>query len=310
MLAAPLKIVWYSPCSLRPKPTLKADLHCHTHLSDGQHTPAFVIERARANLVTHLAITDHDVSQALPQAMGYQDLKLINGVEISCLWEAFEIHIVGLFVDPTNTHLQTLLSTQQVRRRERVAQIDAKLTALGTAGLLPNLLAKPAVALTLSHVADFLVANNVCKNRQKAFKTYLNRSGKLFVAAQWCDHTEATGAIKAAGGIPVLAHPGRYAMNKTKLNRLLECFTAAGGEGLEASYPNIAPDMNQYLMQLAEKHGLYLSTGSDFHDAAAHWTDVGKFPTLDRAAAQRGIWHHPTWEQHDNTQPPARLKTL
>ena len=48
----------------------------------------------------------------------------------------------------------------------------------------------------------------------------------------------------------------------------------------------------------------------DFHDAAAHWTDVGKFPTLDRAAAQRGIWHHPTWGQHDNTQPPARLKTL
>ena len=212
---------------------MKADLHCHTHLSDGQHTPTFVIERARANLVTHLAITDHDVSQALPQAMGYQDLKLINGVEISCLWEAFEIHIVGLFVDPTNTHLHTLLSTQQVRRRERVAQIDAKLTALGTAGLLPNLLAKPAVALTRSHVADFLVANNVCKNRQKAFKTYLNRSGKLFVAAQWCDHTEATGAIKAAGGIPVLAHPGRYAMNKTKLNRLLECFTAAGGEVLK-----------------------------------------------------------------------------
>ena len=224
---------------------MKADLHCHTHLSDGQHTPAFVIERARAHLVTHLAITDHDVSQTLPQTMGYQDLTLIHGVEISCLWEAFEIHIVGLFVDPTNTHLQTLLSTQQLRRRERVAQIDAKLTALGTTGLLPGLLAMPAIALTRSHVADFLVANNVCKNRQKAFKTHLNRSGKLFVAAQWCDHTEAARAIKAAGGIPVLAHPGRYAMNKTKLRRLVECFAAAGGEGLEASYPNIAPDMNQ-----------------------------------------------------------------
>ena len=57
--------------------------------------------------------------------------------------------------------------------------------------------------------------------------------------------------------------------------------------------------MNQYLMQLAVEHGLYLSTGSDFHDAAAHWTDVGKFPTLDRAAAQHGIWHHPIWLAHD-----------
>ena len=105
------------------EPPLKADLHCHTHLSDGQHTPAFVVERARANLVTHLAITDHDVSQAPPQALNEPGLKLINGVEISCLWEAFEIHIVGLFVDPTNSHLQTLLSNQQMKRRERVAQI-------------------------------------------------------------------------------------------------------------------------------------------------------------------------------------------
>ena len=279
------------------EPPLKADLHCHTHLSDGQHTPAFVVERARANLVTHLAITDHDVSQALPQALDEPGLKLINGVEISCLWEAFEIHIVGLFVDPTNSHLQTLLSNQQMKRRERVAQMAGKLTALGTTGLLADLLAKPALALTRSHVADFLVAKNVCKNRQKAFKTHLNRSGKLFVAAQWCDHTEAVRAIKAAGGIPVLAHPGRYAMNRAKLRRLVECFTAAGGEGLDASYPNIAHDVSQHLIQLAVEHGLYLSTGSDFHDATAHWTDVGKFPTLDRAAAKQGIWHHPVWRQ-------------
>jgi hypothetical protein len=289
---------------------LKADLHCHTHLSDGQHTLAFVIERARANLVTHLAITDHDVSQALPQPVNQQGLKLINGVEISCLWESFELHVVGLFVDPTNMRLQTLLSAQQARRRERVAQIDDKLTALGTKGLLLDLLAMPAIALTRSHVADFLVANNVCKNRQKAFKTHLNRSGKLFVAAQWCDYTEAVRAIKAAGGISVLAHPGRYAMNKSKLHRLVECFAAAGGEGLEASYPNIAPDMNQYLIQLAIERGLYLSTGSDFHDAAAHWTDVGKFPALDRTAARHGIWHHPIWEQHPNTEAMSILERL
>ena len=277
---------------------MKADLHCHTHLSDGQHPLAFVIERARANQVTHLAITDHDVSEMLPKASKAQGLELIHGVEISCRWEAFEIHLVGLFVDPTNTHLQTLLGAQQTQRRERVAQIDAKLTALGTTGLLTDLLAKPAIALTRSHIADFLVANAVCKSRQKAFKTHLNRSGKLFVAAQWCDYTEAVRTIKVAGGIPVLAHPGRYALNKTRLHRLIDDFAAAGGEALEASYPKIAPDMNQYLIRRAVEHDLHLSTGSDFHDAAAHWTDVGKFPTLDRTAARRGIWHHPIWRMH------------
>jgi predicted metal-dependent phosphoesterase TrpH len=289
------EILCYSAGDVNKSPALKADLHCHTHLSDGKHSPAFVIERARANQVTHLAMTDHDVSQALPEPASEHDPKLIAGVEISCLWESFEVHMVGLFVDPTNATLQTLLTQQQIRRHTRVAQIDAKLTALGTTGLLSDLVAKPAIALTRSHIADFLVANGVCKTRQKAFKTHLNRSGKLFVPAQWCCYTEAASAIKTAGGIPVLAHPGRYALNKAKLRRLVESFTAAGGEALEASYPNIAADMNQYLIQLAADNDLYLSTGSDFHDAAAQWTDVGKFPGLERTAAERGIWHHPVW---------------
>ena len=272
---------------------MKVDLHCHTNLSDGKHPVAFVIERARENQVSHLAITDHDVGQAHPAPEGGP--ALITGVEISCLWESYEIHVVGLFIDPTNAALQTLLTQQQNLRQARVAQIDAKLMALGTAGLLQDLMAKPAIALTRSHVADFLVDNGVCKTRQKAFKTHLNRSGKLFVPAQWCGYTEAVAAIKGAGGVSVIAHPGRYAMNARKLSRLVESFKAAGGDALEASYPNIAPEMNKHLVNLAVDNDLYLSSGSDFHDAAAHWTDVGKFPQLERTAAERGLWHHPVW---------------
>ena len=273
---------------------MKVDLHCHTCLSDGKHPAAYVIERALENELTHLAITDHDYAQTHSHHEN-DGLTLIPGVEISCQWGSFEIHVVGLFIDPENISLQTLLSNQQARRHARVAAMDEKLAALGTRGLLANLTEQPAVALTRSHVADFLVARGVCKTRQKAFKTHLNKSGKLYVPAQWCDLSEAVSAIKSARGIAVMAHPGRYPLNKTKLRQLVSAFCEAGGDALEVSYPHIAPEMASFLDKTALANNLYLSAGSDFHDAGAHWTDVGKYPWLNSEASERAVWHHPIW---------------
>lgn len=276
---------------------MKVDLHCHTHLSDGKHPAAFLIERALVNEVTHLAITDHDYAQSHSDTEGSGDLTLIPGVEISCHWDSLEIHIVGLFIDVTNATLQNLLINQQHLRHARVAKMDEKLAALGTPGMLAHLGNQPAIALTRSHVADFLVSSGVCKTRQKAFKTHLNKSGKMYVPAQWCQLAEAVSAIKAAGGIAVIAHPGRYPLNKTKLRQLVEAFRDAGGDAVEASYPHIATDMTKFLVKYAEANDLYLSAGSDFHDADAHWTDVGKYPFFDPETAERGIWHHPAWRE-------------
>lgn len=275
---------------------MKVDLHCHSYYSDGKHAPEFLVQRAIENKVSQLAITDHDCTNALSlaaqQSMG---LVIINGVEISCQWNSMEIHIVGLLIDPANDHLKELLSSQQQRRKVRIHAMDEKLRALGVGGLLPYFENLPCVSYTRSHVADFLVEQKICKNRQKAFKSHLGKRGKIYIGSNWCSLADAIACIQTAGGIPVLAHPGRYPLSWRKLETLVDDFKDCGGEAIEGSYSNIDPDRKKRLSELALSKSLYLSSGSDFHDAAAHWTDIGKFPALDQQAQKNAIWLHPKW---------------
>ncbi len=275
---------------------MKSDLHCHSYYSDGTESPAFLVQRGIENGLTHLALTDHDCTAGLAELDDNPtDLVIIKGVEISCHWLSTEVHVVGLFVDPENIDLAKLLERQQQARRERVAVMDQRLAALGTEGLLAHLQASPCVAYTRSHVAKFLVAAGVCKTHQKAFKTHLSKGGKIYVPTVWCELAEAIEAINRSGGIAVLAHPGRYTLNRTKLANLVRDFKALGGAAIEGSYPNIDPRMMQQLENLAIANDLFLSAGSDFHSASAHWTDVGKLPPLDLTARERGVWLHPGW---------------
>lgn len=275
---------------------MKVDLHCHSHFSDGKHAPEFLVQRAIENNVSQLAITDHDCTHAL-NLLGQQlaGPTIINGVEISCQWNSMEIHIVGLLIDPANDDLQELLSAQQQRRKLRIHAMDEKLRSLGIDGLLPYFENLPCVSYTRSHVADFLVEQKICKNRQKAFKSHLGKRGKIYIGSDWCSLAEAIACIQLAGGIPVLAHPGRYPLGWGKLETLIDEFKNYGGEAIEGSYSNIDPNKKKRLRDLALSKSLYLSSGSDFHDAKAHWTDIGKFPALDQQAQKNAIWLHPKW---------------
>ena len=275
---------------------MKADLHCHSYFSDGKQSPAFLLQRAVENQLTHLALTDHDCIDGLPLMHAEAgELTIINGVELSCLWNTMEIHIVGLFIDPSSPHIEKLLDKQQEQREIRAQTIDRNLQKLGIHGLMPYLESLPCTAYTRSHIADFLVQEKICKNRQKAFKTHLGKRGRVYAAASCCSLQEGIDAILKASGVAVIAHPGRYSLSKTKLSSLLDDFKEFGGEAIEGSYSNIDPAMKSYLSRLAEEKSLYLSVGSDFHDAAATWTDIGKFPALDRQAIKNAIWLHPKW---------------
>ncbi len=275
---------------------MKVDLHCHSHFSDGKQSPSFLLQRATEKKLTHLALTDHDCIdglEALQSEAG--DITIINGVELSCLWNTMEIHIVGLFIDPNNSHIEKLLASQQLQRENRAEAINKNLQKIGIDGLIPYLQSLPCTAYTRSHIADFLVQEKVCKNKQKAFKTHLGKRGRVYAAAGCCSLQEGITAILKASGVAVVAHPGRYSLSKTKLSSLLDDFKKCGGEAIEGSYSNIDPNMKAYLSRLAEEKSLYLSVGSDFHDAAATWTDIGKFPALDQQAIKNAIWLHPKW---------------
>jgi predicted metal-dependent phosphoesterase TrpH len=284
------------------------DLHCHSYYSDGAQTPEYLVSAALERGLTHLALTDHDclcgvehLWQATPRDTvpavkeGWRQLKLIAGVELSCDWNGLEIHVVGLLKELRTPTLDALLSEQQNNRRQRAEAIAVKLDAVGATGARDYLAALPATALTRSHIADFLVASGICKNKQKAFKSYLGRRGKAYVAAIWASLDQAVSAIQAAGGIAILAHPSRYPLTRSKLSRLISDFRAAGGEAMEVSYANLDPTAKKRLLELANEHALYYSCGSDFHTLESGWTALGKYPRLEPSATKNAIWEHPRW---------------
>lgn len=280
---------------------MKIDLHCHSHYSDGKHSPGFLVQLAIENRVSHLAITDHDCIAALTEAeieleKSTAALKLISGVEISCDWEGSEIHVLGLWFDPKDRHMGELLGRQQDKRRRRVLKMHELLQSQGDYDLMAYLNTLPCHAVSRSHVADYLVDQGICKNRQKAFKTQLGKGGRLYVEAHWCALEQAITTINDGGGIAVLAHPGRYPLGKHALQSLVAAFAGYGGEAMEVSYGNIDPKTQRRLADLAVSKSLYASIGSDFHDAAAHWTTIGKAPPLENGTRKNAIWAHPGWQ--------------
>lgn len=272
-----------------------ADLHCHSYYSDGAHSPEFLCERAVQRGITHLAITDHDCLEAHFRVATDQELTLIPGIELSTDWNGLEIHVVGIGIDIHDSDLQALVHAQQQRRRARIEKFDERLRALSIHGLLEYMDNLQCHSYTRTHVADFLVAQGHSKNHQKAFKKYLARKGKIYVSAEWIGLATAVQTLNAAGGIAILAHPGRYPLSRSKLQALISDFQAAGGEAMETSYGNIDPVMRDKLSSLAKSCGLYSSQGSDFHSDQAHWTDLGRFPPLNELAKKNAIWLHPKW---------------
>ena len=271
---------------------MKADLHCHSHFSDGQHPPQFLLDRAVANNVTHLAITDHDCLLNCSELKIPPGLTLVPGLEISASWRAMEIHIVGLGIDAESS--PDYVCRQQQLRRDRISAMDKKLSRQNISGLLDYLQSNP-VFLDRSHVAEFLEAEGHVKDMQRAFKRFLRPGGSAYVATQWPEIGAAIAAIQQASGIAVLAHPGRYGLTRSKLGRLMDDFRQGGGDAAEVSYGSINPAQQTSLITMTQERGLYASAGSDFHSAERQWTDIGKFPALGLAATKNAIWAHPRW---------------
>ncbi len=274
------------------------DLHSHTNFSDGALTPPQLVQRAASNGVTHLAITDHDCTGGLATALLAPEstqLQIIPGVEISCLWQQREIHIIGLFIDTAEPDLQTLLQEQQLLRMERVQEFADRLQAIGISGLMDYIQTLPCQAVSRNHVAEFLIKEGRAADKQQAFKKFLGNNGRVRTAAHWCSVARAVAGIRAANGIAVLAHADRYRLTRTKLMLLIEEFKDAGGEGIEVSYSNLSHDQLDRMAKLSEEMELWASMGSDFHTPEAGWMDLGRIRQLPQNCRERAIWLHPRW---------------
>lgn len=272
------------------------DLHSHTTASDGTLTPEALVARAVEMRVGVLAITDHDTvagiapAQQAITALGLA-LRLIPGVEISTLWEHHDIHIVGLGLQPQHPALTAFLAAQKERRWQRAQEISARLERARIPGALEGAQRLAGDGeITRGHFARFLVEQGKAANVAQVFKSYLAKGKTGYVPPQWCTIEEAVAVIHQAGGVAVLAHPGRYDLSPKWLKRLIAHFVAAGGEAMEVAQCQQAPDERTQLARYAQDFQLYASQGSDFHLPCA-WIELGRKLWLPGGVTP--VWHHP-----------------
>jgi len=279
------------------------DLHSHTQASDGLLSPEELVHRAVAMRVGTLAITDHDSTSAIPAARAEiqragLDLTLINGVEISTLWENHEIHIVGLNIDIAHPAMVTLLEEQKARRQQRAMQIGERLEKANVPGAWEGALRLAnGGAVTRSHFARFLVESGKANDVAGVFKKYLARGKTGYVPPQWCTIKQAIDVIHHSGGKAVVAHPGRYDLSAKWLKRLLAHFAEQGGDAMEVAQCQQAPNERTQLAAYAQQFSLMASQGSDFHQPCP-WIELGR--KLWLPAGVEAVWQ--LWEQPQHNE--------
>ncbi|MDF4949805.1 PHP domain-containing protein [Vibrio parahaemolyticus] len=260
---------------------MRIDLHSHTTASDGRLEPKDLVDRALGFDIEVLAITDHDTVDGLARAKQYVEendlpIKIINGIEISTVWQNKDIHIVGLNIDPENPALAALIEQQKQRRVARSELIASRLQKATREGVLEEVQQLAGDApITRAHFAKWLVDNGYAKTMQMVFKKYLTRNNPGYVPPNWCSMKEAVDAIHAAGGKAVLAHPGRYQLTAKWIKRLLAAFVEANGDAMEVAQPQQAQQERRNLADYAIQYKLLASQGSDFHYPSP-WMELGR----------------------------------
>ncbi len=260
------------------------DLHTHTFYSDGALAPAELVARAAANGVHVLALTDHDVTDGVPEALDaarQAGIALVPGVEISVTWGGQTVHVVGLQIDIASAGLQNGLARLREFRAWRAEEIGRRLAKAGIPGAIEGARARALRGLvSRTHFAQFLVAAGYAADVRSVFKKFLVHGKPGYVPGQWAGLDEAIGWIRAAGGQAVLAHPARYKITATKLKRLLGEFRDAGGAAIEVVSGSHSRDDMFRFAQLARSYDLLASSGSDFHGPYNYYMDLGPLPPL------------------------------
>ncbi len=269
------------------------DLHSHSTASDGALSPTELVRLAVEAGVRHLALTDHDSVAGIQEAAeAAQDhpIQLIPGVEISVTWEKRCFHVLGLNIDPNSESLTKGLRRLQQLRRERAERMDVHLKKHGISGALEAVQSMAGEGMiTRTHFGRFLIAQGYAKDMPDVFDKFLVRGKPGYVATQWADLEEALEWIQQASGIAVLAHPLRYKLTGAWLRRFLTAFRSSGGLGIEVVCGNSTPVQIEACADYARRYRLMGSVGSDFHDPAFPWIELGKLHPLPQGVT-------PVWE--------------
>ncbi|GHU29656.1 phosphatase [Betaproteobacteria bacterium] len=243
-------------------------------------SPADVVGRAADNGVEMLALTDHDETKGLAQARaaaGQANIRFIDGVEISIEWGGLQTHIVGLDFDVRDAALNAGLESIRVGRVARAQRMSAALEKSGIPGCLDGALryAENPNLIGRSHFARYLVEIGVCRDVRGVFDSFIVPGKPGYVSHQWATLEEAVGWILGAGGVAVVAHPGRYKFSRQKMRDLLDEFKGLGGQAIEVISGSHSQEHCIEYSRLAREYGFLASCGSDFHGPEESYIDVG-----------------------------------
>jgi 3',5'-nucleoside bisphosphate phosphatase len=257
----------------------RLDLHLHTTHSDGSCTPTEVVGLAHRVGVTAMAITDHDITTGLVEAMAAGEaygIEVIPGVEISSIFGNSELHILGYFLDWQDIRLNERLKTLRDSRHRRNPKIVEQLQNLGI-----DLTYEEVRALAGSdsvgrpHIARALMDKGIVTSAKEAFDRFLAEGKPAYVPRDLPSPIEAIHWIKAAGGLAVLAHPTWVRCTDRPLVELVRQLKADGLDGVEVYYSTHAARQTREYLSLAQQLGLLVTGGSDFHGLTKPDIEVG-----------------------------------
>ncbi len=290
--------------SFSPDPwRCNADLHCHSNMSDGVLAPSELVERAAGNGVELFSLTDHDElcgQQAAADAARARGLEYVGGVEISVSWGGETVHVVGLRIDWTDATLFAGLARTRSGRDSRAREIARQLEIAGVPDAWEGALrhvGNPAL-ISRTHFARYIVERGICDDVGDVFRKYLVEGKPGYVEHRWARLSEAVEWICGAGGVAVLAHPGRYRFNDTALWALVSEFKAAGGEAIEVVCGSHTREQFRRFATVALESGLSASRGADFHSPGERHTELGRLPLLPDSVTP--VWRN--WPEFLNRQ--------
>ena len=264
---------------------LGIDLHIHSTASDGSFTPAEILEHAQKLELAAIAITDHDSIDGSREAQVRgipPSLNFLTGVEISAAHPPFfpgsgSFHILGYNINLDNRELNQALSKLQDARKNRNPAILTLLNKLGFQISLEEVNQEVGEGqLGRPHIAYAMVKKGFVASIDEAFDKYLGTNGPAYVDKYRIECEQAINIIRAAGGVPVLAHPALLNIeNDQKLDALLQNLVKIGLAGLEVYYPEHSSQQIQQYKELAGKYGLLMTGGTDFHGTITPELEMG-----------------------------------
>jgi 3',5'-nucleoside bisphosphate phosphatase len=276
------------------------DLHTHTTCSDGTDSPLALVKKAASAGITVLGITDHDTTAGWEGAIAalHQPISLALGAEVSCLTkDLISVHMLGLLFDGKNSAMQSLLADSRDTRIPRMKKMVENLHGAGFDITFEDVLAATPTGATVGrpHLADALVVKQIVASRDEAFVELLSNDSPYYVTHLSPTPEDSIKAIRAAGGVAVIAHPFASRRGQILKSEDFAPLVAAGLNGIEVHHRDHSADEKSQLIAIANELDLVITGASDYHGTGKlnglgeNTTHQAQWERLESMADQRRV---------------------